>query len=32
MRRAGYLAELGHAQAQRGDPGDPRLLDALYVT
>ena len=32
MRRAGYLAELGHALAQRGDPGDPRMLDALYVT
>jgi tRNA threonylcarbamoyladenosine biosynthesis protein TsaB len=31
-RRAGYLAELGWQQAQSGDPGDPRALDALYVS
>jgi tRNA threonylcarbamoyladenosine biosynthesis protein TsaB len=31
-RRAGFLAELGWRQAQSGDPGDPKALDALYVT
>ncbi len=30
-RRAGYLAELGWRCAQRGDPGDPMALDALYT-
>lgn len=32
FRRAGFLAELGWRQAQSGDPGDPKALDALYVT
>jgi tRNA threonylcarbamoyladenosine biosynthesis protein TsaB len=32
LRRAGFLAELGWRLAQSGDPGDPRALDALYVT
>lgn len=31
-RRAGYLAELGWRMAQGGDPGDPALLDAIYIT
>jgi len=31
-RRAGYLAELGWRMAERGEPGDARLLDALYLT
>jgi tRNA threonylcarbamoyladenosine biosynthesis protein TsaB len=31
-RRAGFLAELGWRMAQRGDPGDPSALDAIYVT
>jgi tRNA threonylcarbamoyladenosine biosynthesis protein TsaB len=31
-RRAGFLAELGWRMAQRGDPGDARSLDALYIT
>lgn len=31
-RRAGFLAELGWQMAQRGDPGDPRFLDAIYIT
>jgi tRNA threonylcarbamoyladenosine biosynthesis protein TsaB len=31
-RRAGYVAELGWRIAQRGDPGDARVLDALYVS
>jgi tRNA threonylcarbamoyladenosine biosynthesis protein TsaB len=31
-RRAGYAAELGWQLAQAGDPGDPRTLDALYVS
>jgi tRNA threonylcarbamoyladenosine biosynthesis protein TsaB len=30
-RRAGFLAELGWCMAQRGDPGDARSLDALYI-
>ena len=32
LRRAGFLAELGWQKAQSGDPGDPRLIDALYVS
>ena len=32
LRRAGFLAELGWRMAQAGDPGDPRSVDALYVT
>jgi tRNA threonylcarbamoyl adenosine modification protein YeaZ len=32
VRRAGFLAELGWRLAQSGDPGDPRAIDALYVT
>jgi tRNA threonylcarbamoyladenosine biosynthesis protein TsaB len=32
LRRAGVLAELGWRLAQAGDPGDPRRLDALYVS
>ena len=31
-RRAGFLAELGWRQAQAGHPGDPRIIDAFYVT
>jgi tRNA threonylcarbamoyladenosine biosynthesis protein TsaB len=31
-RRAGFLAELGWRMAQRGDPGDPTALDALYIS
>jgi tRNA threonylcarbamoyladenosine biosynthesis protein TsaB len=31
-RRAGFLAELGWRQVQAGHPGDPRLVDAFYVT
>jgi tRNA A37 threonylcarbamoyladenosine modification protein TsaB len=31
-RRAGYLAELGWRMAQGNEPGDARLLDALYIT
>jgi len=31
-RRAGFVAELAWQMAQRGDPGDPRSLDALYIT
>src|SRR5689334_16456921 len=31
-RRAGFLAELGWHMAQRNEPGDARLLDAIYVT
>jgi tRNA threonylcarbamoyladenosine biosynthesis protein TsaB len=31
-RRAGFVAELGWRRAQQGDPGDPRALDAVYVT
>jgi tRNA threonylcarbamoyladenosine biosynthesis protein TsaB len=30
-RRAGYLAELGWFAAQAGEPGDPALVDALYL-
>jgi tRNA threonylcarbamoyladenosine biosynthesis protein TsaB len=32
VRRAGFLAELGWRLAQYGEPGDPRTLDALYIT
>jgi tRNA threonylcarbamoyladenosine biosynthesis protein TsaB len=32
LRRAGFAAELGWRAAQRGDPGDARILDAVYVT
>ena len=31
-RRGGFLAELGWRMALTGDPGDPRALDAVYVT
>ena len=31
-RRAGYLAELGWRQVQSGDPGNPHVIDALYVS
>jgi hypothetical protein len=31
-RRGGFLAELGWRRAQAGDPGDPRLVDAFYVS
>ena len=31
-RRAGFLAEIGWQMARRGEPGDPRLLDAIYIT
>jgi tRNA threonylcarbamoyladenosine biosynthesis protein TsaB len=32
LRRAGFLAELGWRLAQRGEPGDPGQVDALYVS
>jgi tRNA threonylcarbamoyladenosine biosynthesis protein TsaB len=32
VRRAGFLAELGWRLAEAGDPGDPQVLDALYVS
>jgi tRNA threonylcarbamoyladenosine biosynthesis protein TsaB len=32
LRRAGFLAELGWRMASRGEPGDPRLVDALYIS
>ncbi|HLZ29798.1 MAG TPA: tRNA (adenosine(37)-N6)-threonylcarbamoyltransferase complex dimerization subunit type 1 TsaB [Chloroflexota bacterium] len=32
LRRSGFLAELGWRAALSGDPGDPRALDALYVS
>lgn len=32
LRRAGFLAELGWRMALRGEPGDPGLVDALYVS
>jgi tRNA threonylcarbamoyladenosine biosynthesis protein TsaB len=32
LRRGGFLAELGWRCARSGDPGDPRTLDALYVS
>jgi tRNA threonylcarbamoyladenosine biosynthesis protein TsaB len=31
-RRAGFLAELGWALAQRGEPADPGALDAVYIS
>ncbi len=31
-RRGGFLAELAWRKALSGDPGDPRLLDAIYIT
>jgi tRNA threonylcarbamoyladenosine biosynthesis protein TsaB len=31
LRRAGYLAELGWLAAQAGAPGDPSLVDAVYL-
>jgi tRNA A37 threonylcarbamoyladenosine modification protein TsaB len=32
VRRAGFLAELGWQMARRGEPGEPRFLDAIYLT
>ena len=32
LRRGGFLAELGWRCAESGDPGNPRTLDALYVS
>jgi tRNA threonylcarbamoyladenosine biosynthesis protein TsaB len=32
VRRAGFLAELGWRMAQSGDAGDPRTLDAIYIS
>jgi hypothetical protein len=32
LRRAAYLAQLGLQAMRSGDPGDPAILDALYVT
>jgi tRNA threonylcarbamoyladenosine biosynthesis protein TsaB len=32
LRRAGFLAELGWRMAARGEPGDPGLVDALYLS
>jgi tRNA threonylcarbamoyladenosine biosynthesis protein TsaB len=32
LRRGGFLAELGWRTARSGDPGDPRAVDALYVS
>jgi tRNA threonylcarbamoyladenosine biosynthesis protein TsaB len=32
LRRAAYVAELGWRLAERGEPGDPRDVDALYVS
>jgi tRNA threonylcarbamoyladenosine biosynthesis protein TsaB len=31
LRRAGYLAELGWLLAQAGEPGDPKVVDAVYL-
>ena len=31
-RRAGFLAELGWRMARRGEPGEARSLDAIYLT
>jgi tRNA threonylcarbamoyladenosine biosynthesis protein TsaB len=31
-RRAGFVAELGWRLAQDGDPGNPAVLDALYIS
>jgi tRNA threonylcarbamoyladenosine biosynthesis protein TsaB len=30
-RRAAFLAELGWRMAERGEPGDPATLDAIYI-
>ena len=32
LRRAGFLAELGWRMALRGEPGEPGLVDALYIS
>ena len=32
LRRAGFLAELGWRMAERGEPGDPGQVDALYIS
>lgn len=32
LRRAGYLAELGWLAAQAGEPGDPKTVDAVYLS
>jgi tRNA threonylcarbamoyladenosine biosynthesis protein TsaB len=32
LRRGGFLAELGWFRAASGDPGDPRTVEALYVS
>jgi tRNA threonylcarbamoyladenosine biosynthesis protein TsaB len=32
LRRGGFLAELGWRSALSGHPGDPRTVDALYVS
>jgi tRNA threonylcarbamoyladenosine biosynthesis protein TsaB len=32
LRRGGFLAELGWGMARAGDRGDPRTVDALYVS
>jgi tRNA threonylcarbamoyladenosine biosynthesis protein TsaB len=32
LRRGGFLAELGWNSALAGDPGDPRTVDAVYVS
>ncbi len=32
LRRGGFVAEIGWRLARSGDPGDPRALDALYVS
>jgi tRNA threonylcarbamoyladenosine biosynthesis protein TsaB len=32
VRRAGFLAELGWRRAEAGEPGDPRSVDAIYVS
>lgn len=32
LRRAGFLIELGLGRMRSGDPGDPQLLDAVYVS
>jgi tRNA threonylcarbamoyladenosine biosynthesis protein TsaB len=32
LRRGGFLAELGVQRMRSGDPGDPRAVDAVYLT
>ncbi|MDQ6671097.1 MAG: tRNA (adenosine(37)-N6)-threonylcarbamoyltransferase complex dimerization subunit type 1 TsaB [Chloroflexota bacterium] len=32
LRRGGFLAELGWQRALAGEPGDPHVLEALYVS